>query len=124
LEILIKKEEMNISGILVQTRPENLEVVIKQIKESDCCEYHQHDEKGRIIVTIEGANVEEELQKLNELKAFDKVVAADMMYAYSEDELEEAREKLDANQELPGWLNDPNARAEDIQYHGDLKGKY
>jgi nitrate reductase NapD len=115
---------MNISGILVQTRPENLEVVIAQIKDSDCCEYHQHDEKGRIIVTIEGEGVDEELQKLNKLKAFKKVVAADMMYAYSEDELEKAREKLDANNELPGWLNDPNAKAEDIRYNGDLKGKY
>ena len=52
------------------------------------------------------------------------MVADDMMYAYSEDELEEAREKLDANNDLPGWLNDPNAKAGDIRYNGDLKGKY
>ena len=115
---------MNISGILVQTVPENLETVIDKIKASDCCEYHQHDEKGRIIVTIEGEGVEEELEKLRTLKAFDKVVSADMMYAYSEDELDEARAKLISNEELPDWLNDPNARAEDIRYNGDLKGRY
>lgn len=115
---------MNISGILVQTRPENLEVVIAQIKENSCCEYHQHDEKGRIVVTIEGESVDEELNKLNQLKAFKKVIAADMMYAYSEDELEKARANLDANNELPSWLNDPNATAGDIKYNGDLKGRY
>lgn len=115
---------MNISGILVQTLPENLETVIAQIKNSDCCEYHQHDEKGRIIVTIEGEGVEEELEKLRELKAFDKVVAADMMYAYSEDELDAQREKLEASEEMPDWLNDPNVRAEDIRYNGDLKGRF
>ena len=114
---------MNISGILVQTKPENIEAVITAIKLNDFCEYHMHDEKGRIIVTIEGEKVEEEIGKLKQLQAVKGVIAADMMYAYAEDELNEIRDKLDANEELPSWLNDPNAKAEDIQYNGDLTKK-
>ena len=114
---------MNISGILVQTKPEHIESVIEQIKSSDCCEYHLHDEKGRIVVTIEGENTEEEINKLKQLKTFKNVISADMMYAYSEDELEQIRGELDANKELPHWLNDPDAKIEDIKYNGDLSRK-
>ena len=45
---------MNLSSIVVLTKPENLEEVLASIKSSDFCEYHLHDEKGRIIVTVEG----------------------------------------------------------------------
>ena len=114
---------MNISGILVQTKPEHVLSVIEQIKNNDCCEYHLHDEKGRIVVTIEGENTEEEINKLKFLKTFKNVIAADMMYAYSEDELEQIRGELDANDELPTWLNDPDAKIEDIKYNGDLTKK-
>ena len=114
---------MNISGILVQTLPKNVENVIEQIKKHDCCEYHLHDEKGRIIVTIEGENTEEEINKLKTLKSFENVISADMMYAYSEDELDKLRDDLDANTELPEWLNDPNAKVSDIRYNGDLTKK-
>ena len=114
---------MNISGILVQTLPKHIEDVIKRIKDADCCEYHMHDDKGRIVVTIEGVNTEEEIKKLKTLKAFENIIAADMMYAFSDDELSGLREKLDSNDELPEWLNDPNAKIEDIKYNGDLSKK-
>lgn len=114
---------MNISGILVQTKPENTQKVIDKIKSTSFCEYHMHDEKGRIVVTIEGKGVEEEIIKLKQLQVVEGVLAADMMYAYAEDELNEIREKLDKNNDLPTWLNDPNAKAEDIRYNGDLTKK-
>ena len=114
---------MNISGILVQVKPENIDKVISSIKTTNFCEYHMHDEKGRIIVTIEGKDVEEEIGKLKELQAIKGVIAADMMYAYAEDELDQIRDKLDKNHDLPGWLNDPEATAADIRYNGDLTKK-
>ncbi len=115
---------MNISGVLVQTKPDFVESLVKEIKESGYCEYHLHDEKGRIIVTIEGKNAEEELEKLNMLKRLDHIIAADMMYSYSEDELDELRNDLDKSNPVPEWLNDPNIRAEQIKYNGDLKKRY
>ena len=111
---------MNISGILVQTQAQHTDDVISKIKDSDCCEYHLHDDKGRIVVTIEGENTEEEIKKIKILKSFENVITADMMYAYSDDELNILREKLEANDKLPEWLNDPDAKIEDIKYNGDL----
>ena len=114
---------MNISGILVQTRAENTEKVIEQIKNAECCDYHMHDEKGKIVVTIEGEDVSEEIAKLRILEKMDGVISADMVYAYSEDELDKERAKLASGTKLPDWLNDPDAKPEDIRYNGDLRGK-
>jgi nitrate reductase NapD len=114
---------MNISGILVKVLPENLTKVIKNIEQSEAGEYHLHDEEGRIIVTIEGENVEEEISKLKVIQQMEGVLSADMMYAYAEDELNEIRDVLDGNETLPEWLNDPNAKIEDIKYNGDLSKK-
>jgi len=116
---------MNLSSIVINTAPENTGKLIDFIKsQKDICEYHLHDDKGRIIVTIEGAGVEEEVAKMQAIQKFPMVISAEMVFAYSEDELEENRKLLDNNEELPGWLNDPNAKVSDITYNGDLKGRF
>jgi len=46
-----------------------------------------------------------------------------MMMAYSEDELETERSKLEMDPNVPAMLNDDSIRAEDIVYNGDLKRK-
>jgi nitrate reductase NapD len=46
-----------------------------------------------------------------------------MMMAYSEDELDKERDKLDGSNPVPDMLNDDTIRAEDIVYYGDLKKK-
>ena len=116
---------MNLSSIVVLTTPEYLEEVLESIKSSDEYEYHLHDEKGRIIVTIEGKDTEEEIRKLKALQQIPHVISAEMVFAYSEDELEEERQKLEKSTEnIPEWLNDENAKAEDIKYKGDLKKRF
>ena len=115
---------MNISGILVQTKPQYLDEVIENIKASSYCEYHLHDDNGRIVATLEGENVEEEMTKLKKLLTLKHVISADMMYSYSEDELSNLKMDLNKENEVPEWLNDPNIKAEDIKYNGDLKKKY
>lgn len=114
---------MNISGILVQVRPDYLIEVIDAIKNADYCDYHMHDENGKIVVTLEGEDVSEEIAKLNRLQKIPHVISADMMYAYSEDELDKERAKLEKGSKIPEWLNDPDAQPEDIKYNGDLRGK-
>lgn len=48
-----------------------------------------------------------------------------MAFAYSEDELDQQRQKLDQSEDnTPEWLNDPNAKIKDIKYGGDLKGRF
>jgi nitrate reductase NapD len=112
---------MNISSIVIQTNPEFLEELVNKIKESDLCEYHIHDEKGRIIVTIEGANVDEEIAKMKQIQAIPKVISASLVYSYNEEDLDIEREKLEKVDSIPEWLNDEKAKAEDIVYHGDLR---
>ncbi len=114
---------MNISSIVVQTVPKYLDEVVKSLKECEVCDYHMHDEKGRVIVTIEGEGVKEELEKLRVIEEIPHVVAADMQMAYSEDELNEHMEILDNADAVPKMLNDDNVDPDRILYRGDLKGK-
>ena len=114
---------MNVSSIVVKTLPKFLEEVVKNLKECEVCDYHMHDEIGRIIITIEGKDVSEELRKLRVIEEIPHVIAADMQMAYSEDELTEHMKKLDNADVVPAILNDDSVKAENIVYHGDLKKK-
>jgi len=114
---------MNISSIVVQTVPKFLDEVVQALKECEACDYHLHDEKGRIIVTIEGEGVSEELKKLAVIEAIPHVIAADMQMAYSEDELDAHMEVINNSDAVPKMLNDDNIDAKDIVYNGDLKKK-
>ena len=113
---------MNISSIVVNTLPENSDGVIELLNEGEFCEVH-HYEDGKIIVTIEGEDVSEEIGKLRLIEQTPNVISASMVYAYSEDELEAEKEKLKNSQDMPDWLNDENIEAKDIKYNGNLKGK-
>lgn len=116
---------MNISSIVVQTSPNYTEEVVEALKAADYCDYHFHDEKGRIIVTIEGSGVEEEIAKLTKIQEMAHIIAADMSFAYSEDELNAERDKLEMEgTAIPTWLNDENASKRDITYNGDLKDRF
>ena len=114
---------MNISTIVVQTLPKYLDSVIENLKKSGVCDYHMHDEKGRIIITIEGKNVEEELKKLKVIEAIPYVSSADMQMSYSEEELANHMEVLENADLVPKVLNDKDIKVEDIVYRGDLKRK-
>lgn len=118
-----KGKKMNISSIVVQTIPKYLDEVVQSLKECEVCDYHLHDEKGRIIITIEGEGVKEELEKLHIIEAIPHVIAADMQMAYSEDELDANMEVLNNSDLVPKMLNDDTITAKDIVYNGDLKKK-
>ncbi|HIP20734.1 MAG TPA: nitrate reductase [Sulfurimonas sp.] len=114
---------MNVSSIVVQTLPKYVDEVVQSLKECEACDYHLHDEKGRIIITIEGAGVSEELAKLRVVEGIPHVIAADMQMAYSEDELDEHMEVLSNSDVVPKMLHDDDLKPEDIIYNGDLKKK-
>lgn len=114
---------MNISSIVVQTTPKFVEEVVESLKNSGVCDYHMHDEKGRIIVTIEGEGVKEELAKLKVIQALPHVVCADMQMAYSEDELAQNIEVMENADAVPAVLLDNNFDPSKIVYSGDLKKK-
>ncbi|MEO1954328.1 MAG: chaperone NapD [Campylobacterales bacterium] len=113
---------MNISSIVVQTLPKYVEEVVENLKNCDACDYHLHDEKGRIIITIEGDGVSQELEKLRVIEAIPHVIAADMQMAYSEDELDEHMEVINNRDVVPKILQDTDSVDVDkVVYNGDLK---
>jgi nitrate reductase NapD len=115
---------MNISSIVVQALPEYVDELVETFKSSEFCDYHLHDrEKGKIIVTVEGEGVEEEIEKLIKIQQLPHVIAADMMMTYQEDQLDEEIRKLEAQDPVPAMLNDDTIDAKDIVYNGDLKKK-
>ena len=114
---------MNISSIVVKTVPKYLDEVVQALKDCEECDYHMHDEKGRVIITIEGEGVSEELEKLRVIEAIPHVITADMQMAYSEDELDSHMEVIANGDAVPKALNDDSIKATDIQYNGDLKKK-
>ena len=112
---------MNISSIVVQTVPQHLNEVVESIKNCEVCDYHMHDEKGRIIITIEGESVSEELEKLRVIEAIPYVYAADMQMAYSEDELDQQIDFLNNRDAVPKALHDTDVDVDRVVYNGDLK---
>lgn len=114
---------MNISSIVVQTLPKFLDEVVQSLKDCEACDYHLHDAKGRVIITIEGESVSEELEKLRIIEGIPHVIAADMQMAYSEDELNAHMEVIANGDAVPRMLNDDDIDIRNIQYNGDLKKK-
>lgn len=115
---------LNISSIVIQAKSIHIDKIVEICKQSDFCEYHFHDkEKGKIVITIEGEGINEEMEKMKLVESIPHVICADMMMAYSEDELDAERAKLDAASVVPPILNDDTVSLKDIVYHGDLKKK-
>ncbi|MDQ1244278.1 MAG: periplasmic nitrate reductase NapD [Campylobacterota bacterium] len=112
---------MNISSIVVKTVPKYLEEVVQSLKDCEACDYHMHDELGRIIITIEGDGVAQELEKLRIIEAIPHVITADMQMAYSEDELDAHMEVIANGDAVPKILNDDRVDFTNMTYNGDLK---
>ena len=114
---------MNISSIVIQVKPENYDAVQEELVSLGLCEYHFGDkEKGKMIVTVEGEGVEEEIKKLVRIQTTKGVLTADMMQTYQE-ELDDAIKELEASDAVPEVLADENIDTRDIKYNGDLKKK-
>ena len=107
---------MNVSSIVVQAKSIYIDELVEFFTKCDFCDYHFHDkEKGKIILTVDGEGIEEEIGKFKKIKAVPHVVAADMMMAYSEDELDRDRALLEARVEIPEALANDELTAEQIE---------
>jgi len=72
-------------------KPEYFRLVIKKLKESKICDVFFSDEnKGKIVVTLEGESTEEEMNKLKMIQNFEYVISAKLGFSYNEGELEES----------------------------------
>ena len=114
---------MNISSIVVQVLPDNYDKVKEALEASGVCDYHFGEkEKGKMIVTVDGEGVEEEIKKLVAIQQTVGVLTADMMQTYQE-ELETAIKDLEEADVVPDMLNMESVDVRDIIYNGDLRKK-
>lgn len=78
---------MNVSSLVVKVLPENMEPALAVLKGSGLCDVHANDpEKGAIIVTIEGKDVGEEMEKMRAIEKLPHILGAALVYAASEGE--------------------------------------
>ena len=81
---------MNISGVVIKTLTENAGSLLKDLGSSGLCDVHFHDELGKIIITIEGESISEEMEKLKVIQNMPHVISASLAYSYNEGELSDA----------------------------------
>ncbi len=77
---------MNVSSIVVRTKPAAVKSVMAALEESGLCDVFFSDEQGRIVITVEGESVDGEIEKLMAIRNLPDVLAADLVYAFSDDE--------------------------------------
>ena len=93
---------MNISSLVVKVSPGSMDSVLAALSGSDLCDVHFHDQqKGTIVVTIEGKDVGEEMDKMKAIEKMPHVLGAALVYAYSEAELAAAAKKIAERQGSP-----------------------
>ena len=81
---------MNISSAVIKTLPENLAAVKTALEASGLCEVHFSDERGRIVISIEGDDDSDESTKLKKIADLPGVASADFAYTYRDDDALEA----------------------------------
>jgi periplasmic nitrate reductase NapD len=86
---------MNISSLVVKVLPVNIDPALETLRRSALCDVHFHDrQKGTVVVTIEGKDTGEEMDKMKEIEKLPHVLGAALVYAYSEAELNNAVKKI------------------------------
>ena len=85
---------MNVSSIIVKTSSENVQNAINRINAMEFCETHFSDPDGRIVVTIEGENLDRQMAIMKEILNIPFVYGASLAYSYCEDELSDSLDKI------------------------------
>ena len=95
---------MNVSSIVVKTDQEHLQEVIDNINAVELCEVHFNDDEGKIVVTIEGENIDEQMQRMKKIQKIPFVVSANLSYSYTEDEVANALDLIMDSNDVPDTL--------------------
>ena len=95
---------MNVSSIVVKTEHKHLQEVIANINAIELCEVHFNDDEGKIVVTIEGNNIDEQMERMKKIQAIPNVVSANLSYSYTEDEVASALDKIMDSCDVPEKL--------------------
>lgn len=83
---------MVVSGIVVASKPEDLELTSGAIEAFAWAEVHYSEPTGRIVATIEAESIDESMNRLEELQAIPSVLSASLA-EYCLDELKRDEEQ-------------------------------
>lgn len=75
---------MNVSSIVVRTTAEHMNAVMTEINSIDLCEVHFNDMQGKIVVTIEGESMHDQIELMKRIQDLPFVLNANLMYSYSD----------------------------------------
>ena len=66
---------MTISGIVMACRPEDLAATTQAVQDFAWADVHYTDPRGRIVVTIEADDIDESIDRLEELQGLPRVLS-------------------------------------------------
>jgi periplasmic nitrate reductase NapD len=75
---------MNVSSHVIKVAPENLDTAVDSLKQSGLCDVFFHDPQGTIVVTVEGRDIGEEMDKMKEIQKLPFVLSVALAYCYNE----------------------------------------
>jgi nitrate reductase NapAB chaperone NapD len=87
-ERVAEEQAVIISGVVVASRPEHLAEVGQALDAIAWAEVHFSDPRGRLVVTIEAADLDQSADRLKELQGLPRVLMAELaQYCIEEEEL-------------------------------------
>ena len=78
---------MNVSSVIVRAAKEKIESVINNINAVDFCEVHFFDSGGKIVATIEGESINDQMERMKKIQSLPDVFSVNLSYSYCEDEI-------------------------------------
>jgi len=92
-------ERMNVSSIVVKTTPERLREVIDHINTLDFCEVHFFDPAGKIVATIDGETIHDQMESMKKIQGLPDVFSVNLSYSYCEEEVAGAIDEMNSLKE-------------------------
>jgi len=77
---------MNISGVLVRSRPENIKAVTARLEDMEGVEVHGANPDGRLVVTVEESGDRTMADTVVRMQDLPGVISASMIYHQYEEE--------------------------------------
>jgi nitrate reductase NapAB chaperone NapD len=77
---------VNISGIVVACRPQDLAGTTEALDALPWAEVHYTDPRGRLVATIEAADTDESMARLSEIQALPRVLMAELAGYYLDED--------------------------------------
>ncbi len=77
-----------ISGVVVASRPENLQVVSDAVDALPWADVHYSDPAGRLVVTVEADGIDDSIERVERLQRLPDVLSASLAeYQFEEGEM-------------------------------------